>query len=162
MANILYTPTLAGNATPASVDSVRMPVHYEERLVDFATALTIKGSALASADVIQAIPIPPNAVVLAAGVQIIVAANSTTTTVGIGNTVSTSIYVTGFDVQGGTVGACAPSNSAAYPTVYGAAGTVDVILSTLTGTLSTGQIRVWALYGDTNAERNPGITARKS
>jgi hypothetical protein len=156
--------TSLGNSLPPSVASVRTNGHYVEKIIDFAVAATTKGSGLAASDVIQAINIPPESVVLAAGCELLVPATATTTTIGIGSTVAASNFVTGFDVVGGSANAYAPTNSAAYPLQTGgsSASTIDVTLSTLTGTLSAGQVRVFAYYIDVKDERNPGITARKS
>ncbi len=165
MATIVYTPTLLGADIPVSVMSTRNNPAYEEKIIDFATAATLKGSALAAADIINAIWVPNESVILAAGCEILVPATATTTTVGIGTTASASGFVTGFDVVGGAANAYAPMNSAAYPLVIGsgtAGGSVDVTLSTLTGTLSAGQLRVWALIGDVTDQRSPPIAQRKS
>jgi hypothetical protein len=165
MANVLYTPTLAGQNLPPSVASVRTNGHYVERLVDIATAVTIKGSALAAADVIQAIAIPNESIVLAAGCELITPFTATTTTVGIGTTVAASGFVTGFDCVAGAANAYAPANTAAYPLVLGSGssgGTIDVTLSTLTGTLSAGVLRVFAYILDVKDARVGGVTSRKS
>jgi hypothetical protein len=165
MATIVYTPTLFGADLPMSVASTRTGPVYEEKIIDFATAATLKGSALAAADIINAIWVPNESVILVAGVELLVPATATTTTIGVGTTASASGFVTGFDVVGGAANAYAPANSAAYPLVIGsgtAGGSVDVTLSTLTGTLSAGQIRVWAWVADVTDQRSPPIAQRKS
>ena len=130
-----------------------------------ATAASVKGSGLAAADVIQAINLQASSVVLAAGFEYLSAVTGTVSvlTVSLGTTTTASAYVSAYDLYGATVGAYPPANTAAYPIVVGnTATTLDLTIASLTGTLTGGTVRVWALVGDTADQRKPGLAALKS
>ena len=123
--------------------------------VDFADLLAEKGSALAAADVFEVLDIPAKCFVLAAGVNPVTAANSTTLTVDLGDGADTDRYVDGFNAaQTATDGVpITPTTGAAYAQYagqkyYPAADTIDILFATLTGTLTSGVIRVWAIAID--------------
>jgi len=132
---------------PSRNGDARQPVMLDAK-IDFAAALAAKGSALAASDVIKALNVPVGCIVLAAGASIVTPVNSTTCTIGVGYVGSASAWASGFDIQGGAAGAYSTA-VAAYNNFGATAGSVDVTLSTMTGTLSTGVIRVWALVLDT-------------
>lgn len=146
----ISTLKVGGVTHPSRGGDVKAPYLVEFEL-DFAAALTAKGSALAAADVINCLVLPAGSVVMGGGTQIKTAANSTTTTVN-------------FGVNGGadfTSGLDAKSTAGTYGTDVGAvwktssAGTtLDITLATLTGTLSTGKLRVWALILDVSDANN--------
>jgi hypothetical protein len=129
-----------------------------EATLDYASALTEKGSALAAADVIQLIDIPAETMVLNAGAEVTTAANSTTLTVDVGVTgVDTDQFVDGFDGKS-SAGTHAQNPAAFQPVIVGAsADTLDVTFATLTGTLSTGKLRVYAVLCDISAKKAPGV-----
>lgn len=121
-----------------------------ETILDFATALSDKGSALAANDVIPVIGLDAGTLVLNAGAQIVTAANSTTLTLDIGTGVDPDVFVDGFD--GKSAADTFAQNPAVYqPVMAVAADNIDVKLATLTGTLSTGKVRVWAICMDCTA-----------
>lgn len=154
----------SGSSHPSrATANVKVPYRVEF-VLDFADALTAKGSALAAADVIEVITIPAGTVVLGAGIQLIDAANSTTLTLDVGTGTDADEWVDGFDAQGGTEGAYGTDLSASPVwNTYGSADTIDVTLATLTGTLTTGKVRVYALMLDVSGTPgNPGIAALKS
>lgn len=130
------------------------PVKLISTEVDFADLLVEKGSALAAADVFDVISIPAKCLVIAAGINPVTAANSTTLTVDLGDGTDVDRYVDGFDAKAATDGVpIMPTTGAAYaqyagPKYYPAADTIDIVLATLTGTLTTGKIRVWAVVAD--------------
>ena len=130
------------------------PVKLISTEVDFADLLVEKGSALAAADVFDVISIPEKCLVIAAGINPVTAANSTTLTVDLGDGTDVDRYVDGFDAKATTDGVpILPTTGAAYaqyagPKYYPAADTIDIVLATLTGTLTTGKIRVWAVVAD--------------
>jgi len=119
--------------------------------IDLAEVLAEKGSALADNDVIEAIQIPAGQLVLTAGIQVVTAANGTTLTADLG--------ITGGDVDqfvdGGNLRAAAGTYCATPVTaqhhLFTAADSIDVLLLTLTGTVSTGKFRVWALVASVSA-----------
>lgn len=147
-------PTRAGNAI---VPSMRF---FE---VDFAKALAAKGSALAAADIIEAITLPAGSVVLGAGAFVKTVADATTLTVHVGTGVDNDEWVASLDgkAAAGTYGA--DLNSDTTWKTYAASDTIDVTLATLTGTLTTGKIVVYALVADVRDRAfRPGLAALKS
>jgi hypothetical protein len=121
-----------------------------ETTLDFATALSDKGSALAANDVIPVFEIKAGTLVLNAGAQIVEAANSTTLTLDIGTGVDADVFVDGFD--GKSAADTYAQNPAVYQPVMAVADdAIDVKAATLTGTLSTGKVRVWAICMDCTA-----------
>lgn len=129
--------------------------------IDFADALTAKGSALAAADVIEAINIPAGSVVLAAGIQTLVADDATTLTLDLGTAGDADGWVDGYDQAAAAALDYATSiipNTTATEQFHADADTIDVTLATLTGTLTEGKIRVWAYIADISyAVKQPGI-----
>lgn len=141
---------------PSYASNVRLPflVQYE---LDYAAALVAKGSALAAADIFELIRIPAGCVVIMAGAQIKVAGNSTTLTLGIGTGADDNEWVDALDgkATAGTYGT--DLNAAPTINTYAATDTIDVTFQTLTGTLSTGKVRVYALMMDVSDDAVPGI-----
>ena len=131
------------------------PVKLISTEVDFADLLVENGSALAAADVFEVISIPAKCLVIAAGINPVTAANSTTLTVDLGDGDDVDRYTDGFNAKQTTTDGVPimPTTGAAYaqyagPKYYPAADTIDIVLATLTGTLTKGKIRVWAVVAD--------------
>ena len=115
-----------------------------EKELDFAVELAAKGSALTTSDVFEVLDIPASTVVLCAGVHPVEAADSTTLTLDVGDGTNPDMYVDGFDAKDTTDGVPIMTAAKYYP----AADTIDVDVATLTGTLTTGKVKVWALCFD--------------
>lgn len=148
-----------GNTHVSRAANVKVPYLIEVE-VDFADALVEKGSALAAADVFETIYIPADTVVLGAGAQLMTAGDSTTLTLTVGTGASAAEWVATLDgkATAGTYGADV-SASPVWST-YAAADTIDVTFATLTGTLSTGKVRVYALMLDvSDAPNSVGLVA---
>lgn len=157
MATITLTaPT--GGATMSTKQWKAVPTLISH-IIDYADVLALKGSALAAADVVESIRIPAGCMVLMAGLQQIVAANSTTLTLHLGVDSDNDGYVASYNAQAGTVGAYATSlyDPTEVQVFYTAADSLDVTFATLTGTLTAGKIRVFALILDVTGEPEPGI-----
>jgi hypothetical protein len=118
--------------------------------LDYAVALSDKGSALAAADVIPVIAVPAGTVIMNAGVEVVVASSAGTMTFDVGTGVDVDCFVDGFDGDSGTAAGTYSQNAAAFqPIVCLADDNIDVKLITQSGTaLTTGKIRVWALLMD--------------
>lgn len=135
--------------------------YLAEITIDFADALVAKGSALAASDTIEALSVPAGTVVLAGGAQVITAADSTTLTVDVGYTGGTvDHWVDGFDAKSadGTYSSAPAGDGFTAPVTT--AGILSVLFATLTGTLTTGKLRVWAILQDVSAKsskKDPGI-----
>ena len=152
--------TLAGAASAGR--TVGAVPYLVDVTVDFAAAATAKGSALAAADVIEALQIPAQSIVLAAGFEI-TSAITGSCTVSLGVTgVTAAAYVSAFGVTGSlSVGDYATPATAGYPIVTKAADTLDLLLVTETTTLSAGSIRVFAVIVDAQDKTGPASVDRE-
>lgn len=131
--------------------------------IDLAEAATSKGSALAAADVIQAIDVPVGTVILFAGIKVITASTgSTVLTLDLGVTgIDADNFVDGYDYFAAVAGDYAQAPAAYQPIVIGStADTLDVLIATLTTTNTGGTFEVWAVLVDVNSKpAAPGIAA---
>lgn len=129
--------------------------------IDFADAATAKGSALAAADVIEAIKVPAKSTVLFAGLEVITAnvGGSSDVALDVGVTgIDADAWVDGFDYDAAAVGAFAQYAAAYQPIMIGGtADTVDVLIQAATTAPTGGSIRVFALMVDSAAKAAPGI-----
>jgi len=132
--------------------------YYVQGTVNFATAASDKGSALAADDVIPAITIPANTVVLFAGMEV------TTANVGGSNdvtldmsTAAGDIFVDGFDFDAAAVGDYAASDADFRPIVVGGtADNIDIKIATATTAPTGGVVRVWAILMDVDDSGDMG------
>ena len=161
MATITTLSNAAGAGTHPSRALRNMP-YVVENTISWAAAVTAKGSALAAADVIEALQIPAQSIVLAAGFEVITAATGSCT-VSLGVTgVTAAAYVSAFAVtSSATAGTYATPATAGYPIVTGAADTLDLLLVTETTTLSAGSIRVFAVIIDAQDRVGPASVDRE-
>ena len=148
----MATITTLSNAVGAGTHpsrSVRPMPYVVENTISLAAAVTAKGSALAATDVIEALQIPAQSIVLAAGYEVTgTVTGSCTVSLGVTG-VTAAAYVSAFAVTGSTaVGTYATPATAGYPIVSQAADTLDLLLVTETTTLSAGSIRVFAVIVD--------------
>lgn len=161
MANITSLTKVGTTSQSAVTAGVKTPV-YVWNVIDFADALVAKGSPLAAADTIEALSVPAGHLVKWVGIQLLVPANSTTLTLDVGKTGGDfDEWVDGFDAQGSAAGAFS-AYLAADPTYFvpqTTADTIDILFATLTGTLTTGKVKIWAELIDlTNVpSATPGI-----
>jgi hypothetical protein len=159
--------TKLGSGLPPSVQAVRWPVHYIEATLDFAAAVTAKGSALATNDIIEVIDLPANSMVLAAGWEKTEALTGTVSvlTADLGVTgIDVDRFVDGDDLYASAVGdfTQSPVSASGPITIGNTADTLDLVMLTQTGTVTGGKLRVWAIVADIADTRKPGITALKS
>jgi len=161
----MATITTLSNAVGAGLHpsrSIRNVPYMVENTISLAAAVTAKGSALAAADVIEALQIPAQSIVIAAGFEIVSAVTGSCT-VSLGVTgVTAAAYVSAFGVTGSlAVGDYATPATAGYPIVTKAADTLDLLLVTETTTLSAGSIRVFALVVDAQDRVGPASVDRE-
>lgn len=122
----------------------RKEVYKLSASVNLATAASTKGSALASSDVLQVIQIPNAVHILGGSVRVTaIAAGGVTTAkmdVGTGLNVNSLVH----DAALLTAGFSAPgtSGSLAYNTIIASADTVDLILRSITGSITSGTVEV--------------------
>lgn len=161
MATITTLSNAVGAATQPARSNRPMP-YMVENTINFASAVTAKGSALAAADVIEALQIPAQSIVLAAGFEVISAVTGSCT-VSLGVTgVTAAAYVSAFGVTGSlAVGDYATPATAGYPIVTKSADTLDLLLVTETTTLSAGSLRVFALIVDAQDRVGPASVDRE-
>jgi len=107
----------------------------------------------ASADIIQAITIPADTVVLNAGMEIMTAmsgdsGSDTTFDLGVTGT-EPDIFADGFDADSGTAAGTYSVNAADFrPLITESADTIDVLIKTATTAPTAGKVRVWAIMMD--------------
>lgn len=146
--------TLAGGKVDGFTAG-RMP-YFKEVLIDFAAAATAKGSALAAADVIEAISVPANTIILNAGLEVVTVAggesNDTTVDLGV-TTTEPDIFIDGFDLDAAAAGAYAQNAAAFQPLVIGTADTIDLLIATATTAPTSGVVRVFAILMDIDARK---------
>jgi hypothetical protein len=132
----------------------RMP-YFKEILIDFAAAATAKGSALVATDVIEAISVPANTLILNAGFEVITVAGgeSNDNTLDLGTGVDADVFVDGFDLDAAAAGAYAQNAAAFQPIVVGTADTIDLTIATATTAPTSGIVRVWAVLMDIDARK---------
>lgn len=134
--------------TPSSFTAVGH-VYVESREIDLAEAVTTKGSALAQADVIEAVPVPADCLILGGGIKItsVMTGTSTDATIDVGVTGGVvDCLVDGFDLDGASANATSLA-SPFEPQYVAANDTVDILIATQTGTITGGKILVWVIIG---------------
>jgi hypothetical protein len=149
-----------GNGQHPSRSLGRLP-YVVEKTVDFAVATTAKGGALAAADVIEAIDVPAQSVVLNAGYEV-TATITGDVTIDLGVTgIDADVFVDGAVLAAATTVGTFAQNAAAYqPVVLGAADTVDLLIAASSTAISAGKVRVWALIVDVSDKDAPGEADR--
>lgn len=127
-----------------------------QTVLNWATALSDKGSALAAADVVPVIAVPKGTMVLNAGIEVDTATDGSTFTVDLGM-VDADVFVDGFD--GTSAAAVVAQNPAAYQPVMAVADdNIDVTIATLSGgAVTSGKFRVWAVLMDCSDMGNDGV-----
>lgn len=131
-----------------------------EREFDWADVVAEKGSAIVTADVIQAINVPAKTLVYAAGVEVIEADTTADTAVAdLGDGADPDRYAVDFDLEG-AVGAASAVVAANVPFFYNAADTIDLVLDITTTAPSNGKLRVWAVVQDAADRPAPGTAPR--
>ena len=123
--------------------------------LNWATALSDKGSALAAADVVPVIAVPKGTMVLNAGIEVSTASDGSTFTVDLGM-VDADVFVDGFDAT--SAAAVVAQNPAAYQPVMAVANdNIDVTIASLSGgAVTSGKFRVWAILMDCTDMGNEG------
>ena len=120
-----------------------------QTVVDFATALSDKGSVLAASDVIPCIAVSKGTMILNAGIEVDTlqtAASALTLDLGTGD--DADCFVDGFTATSAAAGTVAQNAAAFQPLMATADDNIDLKIATLSGTLSTGKYRVWAVLMD--------------
>jgi hypothetical protein len=165
MATIALAQAVGVNKAPVQTSNLKTAYKIWAE-VDLADAIAAKGSALAAADVIEALRIPANHAVLAAfayktGAH---AGTATDVTFDIGITGGdVDVFVDGWDFDAAAVGTYAtPQGVQTPPTIISTSDTIDVLIATQTGTLTAGKFEVHAVVVDLTHESRGVIAQPKS
>lgn len=132
--------------------------------IDLAAAATAKGSALAALDVIEALRVPQDHVVLGAYAVKTGAFTGTSAdlTFDIGITGGdVDVFVDGWDFDAAVVGTYAPQGVQTQ-TIINDSDTIDVLIATQTGTVTGGKFEVHAILADLTRESRGAIAQPKS
>jgi len=129
-------------------------------MVENTIDLTAQAISSTAGDVVQAITVPANTKILAAGFQVVNSAtmNSGTNATATLGTADADEYVTAFDIDGAADGAYAPSVTVSADVVLSTADTLDLTFAGDGATYTAGKIRVYAVMmdvseiGDTSAD----------
>lgn len=115
--------------------------------IDLAAAATAKGSALAAADILQAITVDAPTAVLFAGMECTATpAGGTGTVLDLGITGGdVDAFVDGFAFDSATAGTYATLANTAAPIVISADDTIDVLIQAATTVSTSGKVRVYAV-----------------
>lgn len=160
----LVSPTTTTNMSPVQTSNLKTPyvVWFD---VDFAAAVTAKGSALAVGDIIEAIRVPADHVILGAWLKKETAFTGTSTdlTLDFGVTgKDPDQYVDGWDFDAAAVGSYATpvgvENSQLNPT----SDTLDILIATQTGTVTGGKVRAYAMIASLQTRARGAIAELKS
>jgi hypothetical protein len=158
----LANPLSAGTTIVQS-SNVKIPYMIWKE-IDFAAAATAKGSALAASDVIEAVRVPANHIVLGGFAKKTSAMTGTTTdltlSIGITGGVTNNI-VNAWDYDAAAVGTFGTLGTQ-VPVQVTASDTVDILIATQTGTLTGGKILVGILAIDCDVEPRANIAQPKS
>jgi hypothetical protein len=135
------------SARGANSNPGRKP-YMVQTVLNLATALSDKGSALAAADVIPVIAVKKGTMILNAGIEVDTASDGSTFTVDLGTGVDADVFVDGFD--GTSAAAVVAQNPAAYQPVMAVADdNIDLTIASLSGgAVTTGKFRIWAVMMD--------------
>lgn len=130
--------------------------YYVQTVLNLATALSDKGSALAASDVVPVIAVPKGHMVLNAGIEVDTASDGSTFTVDLGM-VDADVFVDGFD--GTSAAGVVAQNPAAYQPVMAVANdNIDMTIATLSGgAVTTGKFRIWAVMMDCTDAGKDGV-----
>ena len=142
------------SARGANANPGRKP-YMVQTVLNLATALSDKGSALAASDVIPVIAVKKGTMIINAGIEVDTASDGSTFTVDLGM-VDADVFVDGFD--GTSAAAVVAQNPAAYQPVMAVADdNIDLTIATLSGgAVTTGKMRIWAVMMDCTAQGNDG------
>ena len=163
----MATVSLASTQTtkhPSAASNVKMP-YLVEATLDFATAATTKGSALAASDVIEVLRIPAESVVIFAGFEVTTAVSgaSSDVTITLGDGGDPNRWVDTFDLDAAAAGAYGTLVIATTnPTAFASSDTVDVVITAATTAPTAGKLRVFAQIVDVSDAKKPGLAALKS
>ena len=122
--------------------------YYVDVTIDLTT------NSIAPGDTIQAITVPANTLIMAAGFQVVESATMNTgtdATVTLG-AADPDEYVTVFDIDGAADGAYAPSVTVSACVVLASADTLDLTFAGTGASFTAGKLRVYAIMMDVSSQ----------
>lgn len=142
------------SARGANANPGRKP-YMVQTVLNLATALSDKGSALAASDVIPVIAVKKGTMILNAGIEVDTASDGSTFTVDLGM-VDADVFVDGFDAT--SAAAVVAQNPAAYQPIMAVADdNIDLTIASLSGgAVTSGKLRIWAVMMDCTDQGNDG------
>ena len=130
--------------------------YYVQTVLNLATALSDKGSALAASDVVPVIAVPKGTMILNAGIEVDTASDGSTFTVDLGTGVDADVFVDGFDATS-AAGVVAQNPAAYQPIMAVADDNIDLTIATLSGgAVTSGKLRIFAVMMDCTDQGNDG------
>ena len=134
--------TITATLAPAHGNSARArQPYYVQQTID------LTANSIAPGDVVQALTVPANTKIIAAGLQVVTSAtmnSGTDATAILGTAVDDNEYVAAFDIDGASDGAYAPSVTVSGDIVITSSDTLDVTLAGSGGSFTAGKLRVYA------------------
>tara|TARA_R110002072_G_scaffold102425_2_gene225243 strand:- start:662 stop:1156 length:495 start_codon:yes stop_codon:yes gene_type:complete len=125
--------------------------YYVQNEIDFAAAVTAKGTALAAADIIEVLTIPADTMIISAGMECTAVHTGTSSDCALDLGVTggdPDAFVDAFDFDAAAAGAYAVPAAPGSAIVPAAADTLDILIQAQTGTTLTGKMRVFAWLAD--------------
>tara|TARA_Y100000389_G_scaffold30260_1_gene25646 strand:- start:1070 stop:1561 length:492 start_codon:yes stop_codon:yes gene_type:complete len=143
------------SARGANANPGRKP-YMVQTVLNLATALSDKGSALAASDVVPVIAVKKGTMILNAGMEVDTASDGSTLTLDLGTGADADCFVDGFD--GTSAAGVVTQNPAAFqPLMAVADDNIDMTIATLSGgATTTGKLRIWAWMMDCTDIGNDG------
>ena len=143
--------TITSTLKAATGNSKRGRAPY---MVENTIDLTAQAISSTGADVVQAITVPANTKIIAAGFQVVESAtmNTGTNATATLGTVDADEYVTAFDIDGAADGAYAPSVTVSADLVSATADTLDLTFAGDGATYTAGKLRVYAVMMDVSEQ----------
>jgi len=145
----MATVTTLSSSARGSSPRGRTP-YLVQNSIDFGAAATAKGTALAAADIIEAITVGANTMVMAAGMECTTAPSGGTGTVlDLGITGGdVDAFVDGFAYDSASAGDYATLANTACPILVKTSDTIDVLIQAATTVSTAGKVRVYAVLMD--------------
>ncbi len=132
-----------------------------EATIDMATVRTQKGGALVAGDIVESVDIPANTLILAAGIEVITAFDSSTdgTTWHLGVTgADVDNFASAVDLEDSAAGTYFGVTTATH-IVGGTADTLDFEMQAVSTAPTTGSVRIFAVCIPIDAKIAPGVPA---
>ena len=145
--------TLAGGKTSSTIAG-SVP-YLVDNVIDIAAWSTAEGGALVAGDIVEAISVPANTLVLTAGIEVIspLVGESADTRFLLGVVGGdVDAFVASWDATAAAAGAYAPATQTGQ-VMFGSADTIDLELDAATTGPTAGKLRVWAVLMDVDARR---------